>query len=136
MQVITNASAPIGFYTIAVTATSGSITKTVNMYLEIVSGNFAPVTLSTPANASVVEPTGVSFSWSADPNATIYTIQIASDASFTTIVEENSVATNSYVSSNLPNATTLYWRVAPGNNACLGNYSSAFSFNKNSIPLF
>lgn len=129
MQVTTNASAPIGLHTIAVTATSGSITKTVNMYLEIVSGNFATVTLSSPANAAVVEPSGVSFSWSADPNATIYTIQIASDPSFTTIVEENLVATNSYVSSNLPNATTLYWRVAPGNNACLGNYSSAFSFS-------
>jgi subtilisin-like proprotein convertase family protein len=129
MQVTTNASAPIGLHTIAVTATSGSITKTVNMYLEIVSGNFATVTLSSPANAAVVEPSGVSFSWSADPNATIYTIQIASDPSFTTIVEENSVATNSYVSSNLPNATTLYWRVAPGNSACLGNYSSVFSFS-------
>ena len=129
MQVTTSVATPLGLHNIVVTATSGATTKTVNMYLEIVSGNFATVSLSSPANAAVVEPSGVAFSWSADPNATIYTVQIASDPSFTTIVEENTVATNSYIASNLPNATTLYWRVAPGNSACLGNYSSSFSFS-------
>jgi subtilisin-like proprotein convertase family protein len=129
MQVTTNSLTPVGIHTIAVTATSGATTKTVNMYLEVVSGNFSLVTLNSPANAAVVEPSGVTFTWSADPNATLYTIQIASDASFTSIIEENEVATNSYTSSSLPNATTLYWRVSPGNNSCSGNNSSVFSFS-------
>jgi subtilisin-like proprotein convertase family protein len=128
MQVTTNSSTPLGLFTLVVTATSGSTTKTVNMYMEVVSGNFNVVTLNSPVNDSVLEPTGVSFEWTADPNATLYSIQIASDPSFLTIVEENVVFTNSYVSSNLPNASTLYWRVTPGNSSCLGNFSSVFSF--------
>jgi subtilisin-like proprotein convertase family protein len=128
MQVTTNASTPLGLYTLVVTATSGSTTKTVNMYMEVASGNFNVVTLNSPVNDSVLEPSGVSFEWTADPNATLYSIQIASDPSFLTIVEENVVFTNSYVSSNLPNASTLYWRVSPGNSSCLGNFSSVFSF--------
>lgn len=129
MQVTTNASTPIGLHTLVVTATSGATTKTVNMYLEVVGGNFGVVTLNSPANAAIVEPSGVSFTWDADSNATLYSIQIASDPSFNTVVEESSVATNSYISTSLPNATTLYWRVSPGNNSCLGVYSSAFSFS-------
>ncbi|RAR50460.1 reprolysin-like metallopeptidase [Flavobacterium lacus] len=129
MQVTTNALTPIGIHAITVTATSGATIKTVNMYLEVVSGNFSLVTLNSPANAAVVEPSGVSFTWTADPNATLYSVQIASDASFTTIVEANVVSTNSYIASNLPNATTLYWRVSPGNESCLGVFSSVFSFS-------
>ena len=129
MQVTTNTTTPNGIHTIVVTATSGPITKTVNMYLEVVSGNFSVLTLNSPANAAVVEPSGVSFAWSSDLNATSYSIQIATDPSFTNIIEENSVATNSYVSSALPNATTLYWRVSPGNSTCSGDFSSVFSFS-------
>lgn len=128
MQVTTSIATPIGLHNIVVTATSGATTKTVNMYLEVVSGNFNVVTLNSPANTALIEPTGVNFEWTADPNATLYSIQIASDPSFTTIVEESSVATNSYVSSGLSNASTYYWRVSPGNSSCLGSYSSVFSF--------
>lgn len=128
MQVTTSVATPLGLHNIVVTATSGATTKTVNMYLEVVGGNFNVVTLNTPANAATVEPTGVNFEWTADPNATLYSIQIAADPSFTTIVEESSVATNSYISSGLPNASTFYWRVSPGNSSCLGSYSSVFSF--------
>ncbi|WP_299517826.1 reprolysin-like metallopeptidase, partial [uncultured Flavobacterium sp.] len=128
MQITTSASTPIGLHTIVVTATSGATTKTVNMYLEVVSGNFGVVTLNSPSNGAIVEPSGVSFAWNADPNATLYSIQIASDPSFNTVVEESSVATNSYISSSLPNASTFYWRVSPGNSTCLGNYSTVFSF--------
>jgi subtilisin-like proprotein convertase family protein len=99
------------------------------MYLDVVSGNFNVLTLITPANGAVVEPSGVPFVWSADPNATTYSIQIATDSSFSTILEENVVASNSYSSSDLPNASTLYWRVAPGNSSCSGAYSSAFTFS-------
>ena len=129
LQVTTNSSTPTGLYAIEVTATSGAISKTVNMYLEVVSGNFSLVTLNAPANEATVEPSGVSFTWSTDPNATLYSIQIASDASFNTIIEENVVATNSYVATNLPNATTLYWRVAPGNISCVGVFSNVFTFS-------
>jgi subtilisin-like proprotein convertase family protein len=129
MQVTTSITTPIGLHTIAVTATSGATTKTVNMYLDVVSGNFNVLTLITPANGAVVEPSGVPFVWSADPNATTYSIQIATDSSFSTILEENVVASNSYSSSDLPNASTLYWRVAPGNSSCSGAYSSAFTFS-------
>lgn len=128
MQVTTNNTTPTGLHTIAVTATSGATTKTVNMYMEVVSGNFNALTLNTPANSAVVEPTGVYFQWTADPNATLYSIQIAADPSFSTIIEENIVSATNYTASVLPNTATLYWRVSPGNSSCTGTYSSAFSF--------
>lgn len=128
MQVTTTASTPVGLYPITVTATAGAVTKTVNMYLDVVSGSFNVLTLNSPANTANVQPSGVSFEWAADLNASLYTIQIALDESFLTIFEEAVVVTNSYIASSLPNATTLYWRVSPGNSACLGVYSSPFSF--------
>ena len=128
MLVTTSTITPIGLYNLAVTATSGTTTKTVNMYLELVSGNFGIVSLNSPANQAVVEPSGVSFSWDADPNATLYTIQISTQPTFTTILEESVVTSTSFSSAILPNSTTLYWRVAPGNSSCSGAFSSIFSF--------
>lgn len=129
MQITTETSTPVGLYTIVVTATSGATTKTVNMYLDVVSANFSTLTLNTPAEAAIVQPSSVVFAWAADPNASQYTIQIASDDLFLSIVDQAIVTTNGYTATNLPNATTLYWRVAPGNSSCYGNYSSSSSFS-------
>jgi subtilisin-like proprotein convertase family protein len=128
MLITTSTTTPIGLYNLAVTATSGTTVKTVNMYLEVVSGNFGIVSLNSPANEAVVEPSGVSFSWDADPNATLYTIQISTQPTFTTILAQSVVTSTSFSSAILPNSTTLYWRVAPGNSSCFGEFSSVFSF--------
>jgi len=130
MQVVTTGSTPVGFYTLAVTATSGAQTRTVNFYLNLVEGNFGPVTLQSPANgATGINPSNVSFSWNSSAGATAYDIQIATDSNFTTIIESGSSTTPSYTASSVSNTTTLYWRVRPKNAACSGNFSTIFSFS-------
>lgn len=128
MAVTTTATTPIGLYNLAVTATSGTTVKTVIMYMEIVSGNFGVVSLSSPVNEAIVEPSGVSFSWAPELNATLYTVQISTESTFATLLQETVVTTTSFSSSILPNSTILYWRVAPGNSSCTGTFSSVFSF--------
>lgn len=129
MQVVTTGSTPIGFYTLAVTATSGAQTRTVNFYLNLAEGGFGPVTLQTPANgATGVNPSNVSFTWTSSAGATAYDIQIATDSNFTNIIESGSSTTPSYTASSVSNLTTLYWRVRPKNVACSGNFSTVFSF--------
>lgn len=129
MNISNTTNAAIGFYTIQVTATSGAQTSIVNYYLEI-SGDFSPVTLNTPVNgATGLSSDAVNFEWFPSPEATSYVIEIATDAGFNNIVVNETVSGSSYIGSNLPSSTTVYWRVRPANGACLGDFSSVFSFN-------
>ncbi|GGD18601.1 metalloprotease Fpp1 [Flavobacterium orientale] len=130
MQVETTALTPIGFYTLAVTATSGAQTRTVNFYLNLAEGGFGPVVLQSPANgATGVNPSNVPFSWTSSAGATGYDIQIATDSNFTNIIETGTSASASYTASSVTSSTTLYWRVRPKNVACAGNYTTASSFS-------
>lgn len=130
MQITNTTSSAVGFYTIVVTATSGATVKTMNLYLSIISGNFLPTTLSTPANNAVgLNPFAVTFNWQSDSNATSYNLQVSTNTSFSTLVLDENVTTNTYAASNLPTSSTLYWRVKPNNAACSGNYSSHFTFS-------
>ena len=129
MQVATTTSTPVGFYTLAVTATSGAQTRTVNFYLNLADGGFGPITLQSPANgATGVVPANVAFSWTSSAGATGYDIQIATDSGFTNIIETTSTVTNSYTASSVNSSATLFWRVRAKNAACSGNYTAAFSF--------
>jgi subtilisin-like proprotein convertase family protein len=130
LQISNTTPAPVGFYTLVVTATSGATVKTMNFYLNLVDGDFFPPSLSTPANnATGINPASLTFNWLNDPGATSYDIQISTVSSFATTVVEANVTTNSYTATNLPSSATLFWRVKPKNNACAGNYSAFFTFS-------
>lgn len=121
-------NAAVGFYPMTVTAVSGSITKTANVYLNLLSNNFGTLTLTSPVNNA----TGIGFSpdltWSADANASQYTIEIATDSGFNNIVSTALTSTNAYAASGLNEATIYYWRVRPENAACSGNISTVSQF--------
>ncbi|WP_310556109.1 reprolysin-like metallopeptidase, partial [Flavobacterium sp.] len=65
MTVNTTASTTIGIANIIVTGTSGAVTKTAPMYLEVFSPNFAGASLTTPANNAVGQNTVLSLTWAA-----------------------------------------------------------------------
>lgn len=129
MNISNTANAAIGFYTLQVTATSGSQTSIVNYYLNV-AGDFSPVSLNAPANgATGISPNAVTFSWNAIPEATSYLVEIAADSGFNTLVASQSVTGTSFTASNLPVSSTVFWRVRPVNGPCVGDFSTVFSFN-------
>src|SRR5690606_2956053 len=73
MNVDMGTAAP-GFYTLTVTATSGSIQKTVNFYLKY---GFTTTSLNSPTHLATAQNTTVTLNWAADPNATLYDVEVA-----------------------------------------------------------
>ncbi|WP_395063321.1 reprolysin-like metallopeptidase [Flavobacterium sp.] len=118
-------SAPAGVYNIVMTATSGATVKTVPFYLYLGLPN---VTLNSPANNATAQSTSLSLSWTANPGATSYDVQVATDSGFTSIVSSGNVSTNVYNVSGLLQGTNYYWRVAPKNATCTGNNSASNIF--------
>jgi len=122
-------AAMVGTYTITITGTAASATKSTTISLNIFDATFNPITLNSPADLATNVMGPYNFTWTADPNATTYDIDIASDAAFTTIVDNaTGLATNSYTSTALSSNNTYYWRVKPSNQCGNGAFSTTFSF--------
>ena len=140
----TNAS-PIGLSSMVLSATSGSVTKTVPLYLTLFSSNFSSLNLTSPINLAVAQATNINLTWNADSNATLYDVIVATDAAFTTIVSSGTVATTSYQVSNLLENTNYFWKVLPKNSSCQGVFSTTntfktgfiqcATFNSTNVPL-
>ncbi|PZR23537.1 MAG: propanediol utilization protein [Flavobacterium psychrophilum] len=117
-----------GFYPLTVTATSGSVTKTVNLYLEVIDTNFGTVTLTAPANNAENLINTVNFQWAAVAGATSYEIEVATDADFETVVIDEVTTANNFAAA-LNNNTGYFWRVKPFSTACSGATSAVYSFS-------
>jgi len=128
---ITIPSSPAGSHTI--TISDGTTTRQFAFWME---GEAPPVLslLAPPPGASVEEPVG--FHWQAvnDPSGVSYTLQVATDSGFSTLlVDEEGLLGSSYSLDleELPSAgDDLYWRVkaidGAGNE---GGWSAVVSFN-------
>lgn len=116
-----------GFYSITVIATSGTISKTVSLYMEVLNSDFGTVSLTSPSNNSPAVDAATQFTWTAADNATAYEIEIATDAAFTGIADSAIVTTTAYTA-QLAEGVTYHWRVAPANNGCIGQFSETFTF--------
>lgn len=128
----TDTAAP-GIYQMTVTGTSGSITKTVNLYVEVLNSTFQGVLPIAPLDlATGVSNNSVVIEWVADPNATNYDFELASDVNFTAVLVSQNVTTNQYIATNLNENTNYFWRVLPKNNGCQGEFSPGFRFTTGS----
>ncbi|MEZ4839343.1 reprolysin-like metallopeptidase [Flavobacterium sp.] len=126
-------SATPGIYQMTVTGTSGSITKTVNLYVEILNSTFQIVSPVNPLDlVTGVSNNAVTIEWVADPSATNYDFELASDVDFTTVLVSQNVATNQYTATSLDQNTNYFWRVLPKNNGCQGELSAVFRFTTGS----
>jgi len=122
------AGATPGNYPITITGTSGTEIKTLTVYYNLYAATFPAMSLTTPADAAVTQPTALTLTWAANVNATSYDVQVATDSAFTTGLVEATVDVNSYDLTGLTSATTYYWRVLPKNPSCSGEFSTPFSF--------
>jgi subtilisin-like proprotein convertase family protein len=120
-------SAVAGFYSMTVTATSGTETKIVHIYLDLLDTGFGPVVPVSPADGATAVDNNVTLEWQTVANASAYVIQIATDENFTEIVAEQSLTDIQYAI-DLEESTEYYWRLAPANEGCAGDYSDVFSF--------
>lgn len=127
------ASAASGQYVITVTGTGGTVTSKVNVTLTISSG--APsITLASPANAATGISTSPLLSWTTNTPASSYTIEIATNSTFTNIIATgNSNATTYRPATPLAMTTTYYWRVRGTNNCGAGTNSGVYAFTTAAI---
>ncbi|HAE31940.1 MAG TPA: hypothetical protein DCF89_12555, partial [Flavobacteriales bacterium] len=132
------AAATPGTYTITISGNSTSGIKNVDVTLSISSGTPGITALSSPADGAIGVAVPVNFSWSAAGAGDVYDIDVATDAGFSSIVENAvGLTTNSYISSSLSPGTTYYWRVKAYNACGDPGFSTAFSFetvNEISLP--
>jgi subtilisin-like proprotein convertase family protein len=128
MTISNTAGITPGFYSIIVTATSGAANKTVPFYLELLNSNFAASSLISPVNNSVGQGVSLNLTWVADPNATSYDVQVASDLAFTNIFSTGNSITNSYAIAGLAEGTTYFWRIKPKNSGCDSVFSAENKF--------
>ena len=129
----TNLATP-GIYSLVLQGNSASGVKTENLTLTINAGTPSTVTNSTPANGAnnVAIPTTLTWTASAS-NPVTYTVDLATDAGFTSIVQStSSIAGTSLAVSGLGTSTTYYWRVRVDNACASSAFSSTYSFTTNS----
>jgi hypothetical protein len=121
-------SAAAGSYDIEITGSATSGTHTTTVQLDVATAPGAP-SLTTPANGATGQPLQPNFTWSAVAGANNYTIEIATDAGFTNIVDSDTVANPNYTpAAELASGTTYYWRVSAGNGCGAGAYSATYQF--------
>jgi subtilisin-like proprotein convertase family protein len=117
-----------GNYPINIVATSENVTKEVVIDLKILETAFTDVVLQLPTNGSTSARIASQLEWESNTSYTSYDIEIADDAAFTNVIETGSVIFNSYLTTNLEEETTYYWRVKPKNSCGEGTFGPAFSF--------
>ena len=122
-----------GFYPILITATSGTIIKTVPLYFQLFNAGFSEMVLQSPSLGAISQPLETVLTWEANPNASSYDVQVATDALFTDIVSAATVVGNTYTVTGLSEATNYFWRVLPKNSACSGVFSEASFFETGRI---
>ncbi len=128
------AAGPAGTYNLDVTGVAGTKERAAQLTLTVATAIPDAVVQLSPANGATEQPTSPTFSWAASSQASTYTIEIASDASFNNLVAVDQVTGTSYtLPASLSPQTTYYWRVR-GDNIC-GNspVSAGSSFTTQNI---
>jgi subtilisin-like proprotein convertase family protein len=126
---VTTNNVAAGFYSLLVSATSGNTIVTTPFYLRVYSANFAVVSLTSPANLAVTQPTSLNLTWQAVANAISYEVQLSTDQNFINNVLSAVVTGTSYPVSNLLEVTNFYWRIKPKNPSCSGAFGNSFNFS-------
>lgn len=119
----------VGTYPIQIISTAATVTKEITLNVTIFDTDFADVLLTAPLNGTTDVSTDVVLEWDDDIGNTAYDIEIATDITFTSIVEAVSVANSFYTPVNLESNTEYFWRVKPKNNCGEGTFGLPFSFS-------
>ncbi|WP_179021239.1 reprolysin-like metallopeptidase [Winogradskyella forsetii] len=118
-----------GNYPFTLVGTSGALAKTADVEFTVYDTSFSTLNLLTPTDGSDDTPADAAvFNWEADPNATSYEIDIATDAAFTDIVAGSVVDSPTFTVTTLDVTTLYFWRVRSNNDCGSGiYYQSSFT---------
>jgi subtilisin-like proprotein convertase family protein len=131
---ITNTTAVTeGAYPVRVVASAPSFTQEVDIVLHVFDTDFPEVSLLSPANLAAGVPLRPALSWDTPAINNAYELQIATNASFTNVVQTATVIAKSYTAETLLPETTYFWRVKPVTNCGEGVFGGANSFT--TIPV-
>ena len=131
----TGSGAP-GSYTINVSGTSTTGTKTRAVGFDLFSAVPGTVTLVSPANGATNQPARPTFVWNAASQGGAYRIQIATDSGFVNlVVDEAGIDGTTFTpDSDLNTSTEHWWRVRAVNTCGDGAWSAARSFTTLAMP--
>ncbi|TMM29613.1 T9SS type A sorting domain-containing protein [Polaribacter aestuariivivens] len=115
-------------YTINIVAAGNTVSQNIDVALSLTESTFDTINLQTPTNGSAGVPVSETFTWEAEPNASTYDIEVATDSNFTNKIITENTPNNSYTSNILNSGTTYYWRVKPKNSCAEGVFSNTFNF--------
>ncbi|WP_299365227.1 reprolysin-like metallopeptidase [Winogradskyella sp.] len=119
-------SLAVGNYPFTLVGTSGTITSTADVEFNVFDTSITAPNILTPVNgASDVNASNAVFTWDADPNATSYEINVATDAAFTNIVAGGILNDTTFTVTTLNITTPYFWRVRGVNDCGSGPYSEA-----------
>ena len=124
------AAAAAGSYNIAVTGTSGALTRQAGVTLNLSIGLPAAATLTAPADGSTGQPTTPTFTWNPVSGAASYEVQVATDPGFGAVVAQASGLTGATYTPDaaLSGDTVYYWHVRATNPCGIGGYSATAAF--------
>ncbi|WP_052461142.1 zinc-dependent metalloprotease [Psychroserpens mesophilus] len=117
-----------GSYSLTFVGTSGAISRSVDLVMNVYNDTVDAVVLASPANGAIDQSTEPELTWNGSDNAQDYLVEVSSDINFATIVDSGIVQSTSYVPSNLNTSTLYYWRVTASNLCNTAPASSEFSF--------
>jgi subtilisin-like proprotein convertase family protein len=120
----------VGYYTFDVIGTSGttSMVKKAAVSLNVYDASLTAPVLLTPQNNKLTYLKPYSLSWNEDINVISYEVQIATNATFTNIVEQATINSNTYNPNLLDINTKYYWRVKAINDCSESSFSEVFNF--------
>jgi subtilisin-like proprotein convertase family protein len=114
-----------GTYEFSAVGTSGSITNSSVLELNLFSNSIATIALIAPINDAAGLYSNVELSWEDDVNVEDYLLEISTTSNFNNIVDSQMLTTNLYEAA-LELETVYYWRVT-GTNRCSGNTTSSIN---------
>ncbi|MEN8817355.1 MAG: S8 family serine peptidase [Nonlabens sp.] len=121
-----------GVYPISIIASSSSETKTIELFLRVMSDNFSTINTIFPTDQLSGVNTSAVLRWQPDLNAQTYKVEIATNPMFGRPFVSEFINTSVYAvdPSILMANTTYYWRVQPINDCGIG------VFKENSFTTF
>jgi len=113
----------------------GTLTKSTSISLLYSAGATSSATLTAPLDGANNQPLALTFTWDVDANATSYHLMVSDDMGFSNLLIDETLVTNSYSVSALPDAVILYWKVAT-QSSCNGVdvESVVSSFSTTALP--
>jgi uncharacterized membrane protein len=130
------AAAAAGTYDVVVTGTAPTSTHSATVQFNLFDSAPGQADLLLPENNAANQPVRPTFSWTEAVQGATYTLEVATNSSFSNIVYTAAgIAGTEYtLSANLLTGTRYYWRVRPANSCAEGSNSAVFSFVTEPAP--